>query len=649
MPWQGIDFLGISLNDEGLVDKLDQFLEERLDHLACGLMQLFPSLFEEGQPTAEQLLAGVAPAPRRATLPKKLLQLLSARQAELVRDLRGQQEEWETTLRQLNALLWEQLELLEGSAKELFLQLSHVGIDRWNSQLQQVVRQFQQLLLRHVEELHGFLVQLDEELMAICSQAELKVASSFWLWLKKLGRLRPVDETLKSHLEGCKQFLISHYEQFCQRYQQFQELIQEIDQRGERLVRYQILNSLGEKSANTYRTLYRLLKLWQRFSRQKQFPKQELASAFFAISRDRVVQLLRSYHQALEVTLFDKSRTLKTTPRQLFEQERARSFLMEMLQGYRSELQTLCSVIVRYRDYLVSSDPDPYVRSRWGYGDTPVASAPSYAAKLTEMAYQAEELDGQCERFIEAFAKGPTDTEELIYEADGAIQRYLHELGQPLVPASLFRARAEKVLGLLDGLDEMGSFGRELVDYVKQILSRLLRADWKGHFLHEMAHFENTYQLHQKVIGPSIDKAHQQRLEKLSQLQKQLLAHIQEGKELKAEEESETEYQINDIKGYLQDFLASIQRSLLYDQPISPRRARRHIEEVAQQLLEYRYLFGRFFAKMIQSPEGRHMRMQFLFVAHYFETIENQIYEFRVQRGLIEEPSTSESTASADE
>jgi hypothetical protein len=79
---------------------------------------------------------------------------------------------------------------------------------------------------------------------------------------------------------------------------------------------------------------------------------------------------------------------------------------------------------------------------------------------------------------------------------------------------------------------------------------------------------------------------------------------------------------MNDMKSYLQDFLAIIQRTLqgksknlFLDDTLN---------KLGHQLLEYRYLFGQFFTTiMIKKLERVQLRNQFIFVDQYFESMEN--------------------------
>ena len=86
-----------------------------------------------------------------------------------------------------------------------------------------------------------------------------------------------------------------------------------------------------------------------------------------------------------------------------------------------------------------------------------------------------------------------------------------------------------------------------------------------------------------------------------------------------------------EMKEYLQDFLIVVQ-DLTKDRT----RAHEAMTQVARQLLEYRYIFGKFFHYLDQNePEGKLIRNQFLFVDQYFETAENNLHEMQQNSQLM--------------
>jgi len=269
---------------------------------------------------------------------------------------------------------------------------------------------------------------------------------------------------------------------------------------------------------------------------------------------------------------------------------------------------------------MLKNDSNPYVRSRWGFSEWIVGPEPVKAKKLTNMIYSAKELDEYFSKFNESLARDPLTQQKIESDAHQEIENLLHEMGQPLISHSMMRNRAERLLEQLKECDEIGSPDMSTIYYVEDVISKIMRQDWKYHVLHEFTLFHQIYHLHQGVSECFDDPTHAFRLERFRLLFDQIKGWVE--KEDIYSHVHEIDLDINDMKTYLQDFLAIVQRTVK-EKSHDP-----YLDETAhklrQQLLEYRYLFGQFFLFMMsKSLDGMQLRNQFLFVDQYFESIEN--------------------------
>lgn len=624
MTWQGVDFMGISLNDRSLVTKLDEFLKTHEEHISHALVHQVRH-FTGGSDLDNKPLE---PLQFDGAI-KQIYTILQA--AQTGHRLPKNQEQWGGLLKSINSMLWEQVELVEGFVSELFHQLSYVSVLKWQASLKDIVEGFSQILVQHIHVTKKCVNSLSELFKSVCTADKDKPTESWWksLWPGS-NESCVIDKELLTDLQNCEEILKNQTQSFIDQFSQFEKVSIDVNERAQKLKGYEVLFSLGEGYGEQYNALYRFLKMWEGLS-SAQAPSQEtLLRSFQYFSRDKTFSLLKAYYHALEQALYDKSRTLKTSPRHLFVDALGRTFIMETVKGYRNEVHTLGSLIGKLRDFLLKSDPDPYIRSRWGFSDTPVGNPPKYSDKLVDLNLNTEQLDHGYEKLLKSLEQGPPADEKLrLSQLDDRLSKVVHLMAQPLISSSHFKSNAEKAMDIMEEVNELGSYGRESVDYVRYGLGKLLRFDWKEHVLTTLHRFQRLFKVHEGIIGQTIDKAHEKRLERfdylLSQVKKKIRNH---------ETAHEIDYDINDIKAYLQDFLATLQRSV-NDESIGPKRALRHIEEGAQQLLEYRYKFGEFFASLKDEPEGYYVRQQFLFVDQYFEAIENKIYEIRLQRGLV--------------
>ncbi len=212
-----------------------------------------------------------------------------------------------------------------------------------------------------------------------------------------------------------------------------------------------------------------------------------------------------------------------------------------------------------------------------------------------------------------------------ISEVDPEIQQLVHEMEQPLATHRMMRSRAEKVLDKLQQLDELGSFDIHVIDYIEHVFSKLLRADWRYHVLHGIPLFHQLYAIHHGLVKPVDDRHHSNRMTKFKKLLQQVHEWVKNNKT--QVHFHDIELDMSYIKGYLQDFLGYVQRASS-DSSLSKDKALELYQEIAQQLLEYRYLFGNFFYQLRQhETEGQLIRKQCLFVDQYFESIETKLFE----------------------
>jgi hypothetical protein len=243
------------------------------------------------------------------------------------------------------------------------------------------------------------------------------------------------------------------------------------------------------------------------------------------------------------------------------------------------------------------------------------------------MLFSSEELDQQISGFFESLGYDISSQQQEEFQAHEQIEKLLHEMGQPLISRPMMASRAEQFLEAVQSCDELGSPQLSTIFYIGEILSRALRADWKYHVLHEYPLFHRIYKVHKGLEEVFEDPAHFFRLERFKVLFFQILDWVERGDVYSHVHEIEID--MNDMKTYLQDFYASIQR--VGKQKEKGSLIEESLCKFSQQLLEYRYVFGQFFSSMIRiNPEGQQLRQQFLFVDQYFESIENLLKEIKL-------------------
>ncbi|MCB1111217.1 MAG: hypothetical protein H7A37_00310 [Chlamydiales bacterium] len=625
MSWQPIDFQRIVSLDKTLVDQLHRFLQQKEAELGSTLLTVInlnpDSLSPPVLPPSRSVVLKLSDAVEGAS--KKIRQTLHGTAEPL------SQEAWKPVAERINQAFWEYEEILEGCVKELFQQLEQLGLEHWNTELSLVLDAIKDLLLHQIEDLIWAIRRMEHTLAdfrARCGNAG--AASGFFQRL--LARWRPVlDRSLMSNLKKSEKFLRIHHRKYAQRFAEYISLDEKVRQIMKKLDNYQVLTSLDSDVQEKFRKIYYFLKLWKHNQKTKILPSYELIRALCqAVSVDTAITLFSDYYQALSKELYCLSRELKSeAAHKKYTEPKGKLEILKQIQGYRSELMTLGSNIARYREFLLRTDPNPYIRTRWGFTEGVVGPEPAQTKKLLNLEYEVETLENLFEGLEKPIEEGPPKMSPRRMPINLEVQRVLHEMGQPLTSYSMTKTRSEYVLEHLESLNELGSFNQAVVEYAGQIFSKVLRADWKYHVLHEIPLYRELFTVHMGIVGRVDDRGHLNRLNKFKEIAKELDNWIR--KRETRRHEHEIELDMNDLKVYLQDFLGHVQR-LAKDESLQVEQRDQLAELVGQQLLEYRDLFGRFFHDLGRfGPEGKRIRNQLLFVDQYFESVENKLHEIR--------------------
>jgi hypothetical protein len=606
MAWRAIDFQGIISLDSTIVEQLQAYLAEKEALLSQGIAEAFPS--------AEEQL--------RNNLPKKLAEGIDLFARAIAQQSSSPSISWQPMVDHVEHALWDYLESLESTAVELFQQLSQISLEQWRPQVMDTVTAIKELLAYRMEELKWVLKRVESLLSDYRKGYDQHHSHSAW-WLERLRFWETIlDGDLAKNLEKSHKFLIFNYQKFLQSYDQYESINRDIEHASKKFDSYPIFKGLEAEQQQQFKKLYRLLKLHDANSQTKALPAEEVISELrMAMSPNYAFSLFKEYFKILKLTLIAHSRQLKTPD---FADPAMREILKGQVSGEIMEVRTLGATIEKYRNFLLHTDPDPYVRATGGFSEWIVGQEPAAAKALLNQEYNIDMLDSWYRQMESDLALPPLSKEKQL-PLQQEIAKNLHSMGQPLASQAMMAVRAEKFVSQLQQLHEMSSQDPQIVDYVTQILSRAMRTDWKYHTLHALSQFHELYVLHHGIVGSVDDRQHANRWNQFNTLTYQIHRWIKERKIVV--HLHDIEVYMNDIKGYLQDFLAHAQRTAK-DSTLSPEQRRKVLMEVTLQLLEYRYLFGQFFYTLReQDGDEALIRHRFLFVDQYFESVENILAE----------------------
>jgi len=618
MGFTRIDFQGIINLDRKVADQLNLYLEQKEAHLGRDLILTIQNYVQDPltpSPTPPDSLIRLHDS---VELFGKKIHEMEARKTPMT-----SQYMWQSIADQVNRLSWNYLVILEGFITELFQQLKLIGIEYWRPELAQTVEMIKMTIMQHLEELKWMLTRMEAHLWQLRWFCEAQAGK--WIRLRKLftAGQHIIDRSLKSNLLKAKKFLSFEYQKVAHLFREFLALKEEVAPSVQQLYSGMMFNQLDDDSKAKYRRLYELLKLWDLNVSSKSLPDNEVVRAIRnVISPARATQLLKDYHQSLARELFKRGLAIKQ-PNASGPGETQKYFVNEVLGNLRRENVSLAGTISRFRSYMLKTDADPYVKKRWVTGSFGGPSETSQTRELVDLEYESEELDRHFELLRLAIEKGPDPLEATKLEkVNLEIQRILNEMAQPLASPQMMKRNTDKLLEQTMLLNELTSFSLHVIGAVDFALSRALRYDWKYHVLFDSARFQQLYNIHLGLINPALhDRRHLSRLSTFRRLSRQILDWIK----TKATNKHihEIELDVNDIKGYLQDFLANVQR-FCKEGDLKNEDFLKQINEASHQLLEYRYVFGQFFHELREcDADARYIRNQFLFVDQYFEAVDN--------------------------
>lgn len=620
MNWRTIDFQGIVDLDHKIVGQLEQFLQEKENRLAHQILNVIPSEEEAPNPTLPIAGTSIKLAEAVEGFNKKVRAIVKSQLNQQTRIKVDQ------VVRELNAIFWELTEVLEGCVVELFQQVRQVPIDRWHVSIANVVHDVKDVLVHYIEDLIWIIRRLEKPLKEFCQKFDLKSSQNWrdWFSFKK----NEIDPHLLHNLHQTEKVLKNQYESFQRQYNDYLSLSMKAEEHLQNMKSYPIFAILKLSDQNLYIDIYRLLKMIE----LNRYPKKAVAvdttkALKYLTSVDQVLYVFRTYYFELKDALFNSSLEWKSLDRDGQDFQDSLDKLKLKVRVYQQELRELAHIMSRYRTFILKNDPNPYTRSRWGFTEWIVGPEPVEAKKLLNMIYSAEELDGYFTQFNAVLERDFITQQIVEYRAHQEIEKLLHEMGQPLMSRSVMQNRAKLFLDELKACDEVGSPHMSTILFVEEVLSKVMREDWRYHVLQEFPLFHQLYRLHQGLVEQFDDPGHAFRVERLLLLFDQIKEWVE--KEDVYAHAHEIELDMNDMKTYLQDFLATVQRAL---------REKSHdpfldetLYKLRHQLLEYRYLFGKFFLEiMSRNSDGMQLRNQFLFVDQYFESVENLLNELKM-------------------
>jgi hypothetical protein len=604
-----MEFRGIVNLDQHTADQLSQYLIEKESTLSLKIIDLIGPV-KENEPELKSYGTTLKIEEAVLLFGKKI------RSISTNRDFKPAKGNAKKVASEISKYCWQYLEILENSVTELFLQIKLMDITDLKESAWDAAFAIKMTLMHHMEDLEWALKRLNAQI------AEVKYAEDGKNFLSRIKNLilrkSKIDSSLLSNLQKSRKYLSFNYGKFHDEYVNYQALYKDVRKHVLKLVDYQVLNHLETVSRETFKKLYELIKIWESNLKSRLIPLNDLKIPLReSTDPKRVSHIFEEYHNELLNELFQKSRNLKIHADEILNNENVKSELENSLNITLKEIHTLAATARNYREFLLKTDPDPYVRCRFGFGEWVLGKEPAITRNMALLTYEIDETNQSAEQLIQSVKIATQDSEKVdLTKALQKIEKPLHDMSQPLIGKSTMQSLAEEIVGELKKVDELGSFDIKVVDFIGNILSKLLKADWKYHVLFDMPNFEKIYSTHVGIADHG-DRLHLNRLNEFRRLCREIKELVKHKSFYAGVQD--IEFHLNDIKGSLQDFLGYVQRVTLDKENSSEL-----FKDIHFQLLEYRYFFGKYFhEREMAETETQLIRNKFLFVDQYLDTVDD--------------------------
>ena len=543
-------FRGIVSIDKEQVAQLRLFLEEHERVLAVGMVRAF----------------GIKKAPDTISEAFRLIE------AHIT-----QKGPWAGLIDTLNGLLWDYLNVLESTSAELFHVLERLLLCDWTPELWEAILAFTETLKGHQQRLRHVIDRLEDLLWEYRWVADSEAPSN-WL-VRKLVRASQclLDSDLGRNLYKAQRFLQTRYSAFADRYLDYARLKKGAEEAAVKVQEFRVFQRLNREARDSYLSIYQILRVWEQDMQGKSLLLEDLARVLKrGESTETVLRYLQIYFGVLREDLFGTSLEIK---RGLNLTE-----AIERMRGAQRELQQLERFVARLREFLLRTDPNPYVRSRWGFAEWVMGPEPEVSKRLRGLEFDLEVFDRVYERFLASLTRGAECVETT--SALGEIQRILHQMAQPMATKHAMQGYAEKLVVAIQGLDELGSVHMDVIGEMHEVLTKAMVADWRYVTLWGINEFHEIVAIHQQLSTSKQEPVKVSIERTLDSQMQQIVAWTHRGHVAKHMNE------VDLLVAEWKDFLAS--------------------ERSEAQRFELRYQLGRFFYDLLHAgSEGQLVRDQF--------------------------------------
>lgn len=516
----------------------------------------------------------------------------------------------------LSEVLKSLAEILEGMCKELFEQLKHSPVDRWNTDFCENVQTAKELIHENCKEIIGFVHDLEKSLKKLYTKA-LKTGKYSFLKRLRVHIHSIIEPDVLKSLKESDRILTKNFKQFVENQRFINQNLTKIEALTYKFQGYQAFSEIDIERKNIFVRVWRLLHLYS-IARVKHKPSLPFieSSIKTLFPPGKASTLFRDYLTEIKKMTYSLAKVYRGK-----RDATAQAVLVTL----RSETETLSTTIDKYRDFLIKTDPNPYVRNR--FSEWIVGPEPRRTKELSQLVTQCHRLDESQRDLFDTQEGEDTRDIHATLEQFSQLEKLLHDMGQPLTSRAIMAKKGEEFAAYLKKINEVTAPLPETSLIVQDMLIKALRLDSKYLTLQENPEFIELVNTHQGIYGISRALPHLKRIK----LYKKVLEHLRSWskKHELSRHAHDAEIEVHDLQEAMQEFY----HSLPLRDPGEPHQKalfKSIVIDLKRQLLEERLLFSRFFYQMKElEHESRIIRAELHFVDPYLEAIENRLNDLR--------------------
>lgn len=561
----------------GLLQELREFLDKQEAKLA-------DSLLLAAIPTS------VVPLPLHGTGHLRLAQALERMSVQIRKD--QQIPGWKAPLEVVNGAFWEYVEVLESAAGELIERIHHSSMTVWNDEFYYVVLGFKELLVHRIEDLIWVFRRIEGLFFS--------VHSSFRKLFKSIFTL--LDKSILNHLFRTEEALHIQAQNFTLCFNALRKSIEESRINETKLLGSPVFPSLPGGQQETLLFILRFLKVYEENKKHPILEEEKILTTLKGIAKPGILTIyFREYLQKVRSAFFDTARQWRET---------LNPGISGALFNLQVELDLLKAIIGSYREILLR--PFRFSFTQWIIGPEPRKTK-----DLLLILYDIDTLNRLFSSLKGTIEKGiSVDLMAKYLEVQRKMEEVLHEMSQPLSSRHLIQTKAERFVECWELADELGGSHGDVEDLMTKALIKALRYDTAIQAFPSMPRFGELYMIHQGCLLPIDNLEHDKRMKLFGQV----IRHVEQWLKEHTVEKHSGDLDVDEASLHeaFQNFLALIQRKEVPEKG--------GWDLYYQMLLDYRYLFAKFFyALKLFEGEGKVVRAHFFFVDHYLEAIEMQL------------------------